>query len=108
MRCLTVLLFLLPSVVLSAETPLKSFLKARGYKARQNPGSFSLVGDIYPDKDRVGTGRIFRLSDCFADLQLGEPEDLEDNTEVVDYGTSDLSLLLNLAKKGPTTAEDMA
>lgn len=100
------LLILIPSVSLVAETPLRQFVAARGYKARSNPGSFSLVGDIYPDKDRVGQGRIFKLSECFPDLNPDPPEALDNTTEVVNYGTSDLSLLLNLARRDPKNSPD--
>ena len=82
----------------AADTPLAAFIHARGYRVRINPGSFSLVGDIYPDKNRVGLGRLFQLKDCFSDLAVPEPEELENSTNVLSYGASDSSLLLNFAK----------
>lgn len=96
------------TVSLSAETPLAGFLKSRHYRARLNPGSFNLVGDIYPDRDNVGMNRIFRFSECFGDVKLDAPEDLENSTEVLAYETADVSLLLNIAKKNPNnSAEDV-
>lgn len=91
-----------------AETPLADFVAARHYRARANPGSANLVGDIYPDKKQVGMGRIFKLSECFKDVSLDAPEDLENATEVVTYGTQDVSMFLNLAKKSAPQGADVA
>ena len=94
----------------AADTPLAAFIHARGYRVRINPGSFSMVGDIYPDKNRVGLGRLFQLKDCFSDLAVPEPEELENSTNVLSYGASDSSLLLNFAKSqssGAASAHDL-
>jgi hypothetical protein len=90
----------------SAETPLQQFLGPRGYKARLNPGSWSLVGDIYPDRNSVGTGRVFKLAECRFDgsIVVDGPEALENSTDVVAYDTADVSLLLNIAKRNPANA----
>jgi hypothetical protein len=104
---LTLLLAILFSTAsVSADTPLANFLKPRGYKARLNPGSFNLVGDIYPDKDSVGMNRDFKFSECFPDLKLDAPEELENSTEVLVYDTSDVSLLLNIARKNPANSPE--
>jgi hypothetical protein len=90
-----------------ADTPLADFVAARHFRARSNPGSANLVGDIYPDKKQVGVGRVFKLSECFVDVVPDPPEALENATEIVSYGTSDISLFLNLAKKSAPEGADV-
>src|SRR5581483_8286919 len=96
------------SMSVGAETPLADFVAARHYRARSSPGSSDLVGDIYPDKKQVGMGRIFKLSDCFSDMKLDPPEELENSTEVITYGTQDVSMFVNLAKKSAPQGADVA
>src|SRR5258708_5310508 len=82
----------------SSQTPLARYVHDKGFKARTSPGSFPLVGDVYHDKT-AGSSRLYKLSECFPGVSLDEAQSLDNATEVVQYDTSDVSLLLNIAKK---------
>lgn len=78
---------------------IREFVNKRGLGARLNPGSFSLVGDVYPDKKKIGLARTGKISECFPGITLDPPEDLEEEVKTVVFENQSLDFLFKFAPK---------
>ncbi len=105
LRDACVALLVMAGGVGAAGNPIEPWMKSKGYKVRANPGSFHLVGDTYPDKDRVGQARFAKLAECFPNTATDEQQ-LESATEVLDFGRRDIGFLVNITRRNPVNQEE--
>lgn len=87
----------------AADLPVTEFLRGKKMAARDNPGSFSLVGYVYPDKKRIGIGLTGRDQTCFPGISFGDQQSLAAEVSGVYYSERELSFLFKFVKPGTAT-----